>query len=65
MEEIDERYITAEFLSRVFPSSSSEQSKRKYIEFRDKLNQKRRVGGKSPVYDAELSDILSEYSNNC
>ncbi len=59
--ELDERYITQEFLSKSFQSSSKEESKRKYIAFRDRLNQARARGGKDPIYDSELCDILTAY----
>lgn len=60
MREIDERYITKEFLEKYFSAKSLFQSKEKYIRYRENLNQKRRTSGKNPLCDGDLSQIIDE-----
>ena len=61
MGNIDERYITPEFLKQYFPNEQLELSKQAYFKLREEVNQKRGTSGQRRLSDFDLSQIICSY----
>lgn len=67
-DDIDKRFITDEWLDMHFPVEHKQgeelyriKQHEIYFEFKNELNQQRRISGHSPLSDADLAIILDKY----